>query len=80
MFQKKGRNARFRFPVDDSPIDRRRPAILRQQGSMQVEGAQTGHVPHHLGKHAEGHHNLQIGLPCTQGLQESLIFQFLRLK
>ena len=80
MFQEESGDARFRITINHRPVDGGCAAILRKQGSMQVEGAQSRHVPYHLRQHAESNDYLQIGLPCTQRLHKSLILQLLRLK
>ena len=80
MLQEEGGDTCFCFTVDDGPVDGGSSTILGQEGGVQVEGAQTGHVPHHFGQHAESHHNLQVGLPGAQGVQKLLVFQLLRLE
>ena len=66
--------------VDHGPVDGGGAAVLRQQGGVQVEGAQPGHRPHYLRKHPEAHYHKQIGLEGGQILQELLVLEFLRLQ
>ena len=47
---------------------------------MEVERAQTRHGPNDLGQHAEGYHDLQVGLQGAQFLEESRVFQLLGLE
>ena len=58
----KGRDARLPFPVDQRPVDGGGTAVLRQQRSVQVEGAQTRHRPDFARQHPEGHHHKEVGL------------------
>ena len=73
-------DSRFGFAVDDGPVDGGRTAILRQQCGVDVERAHTWHAPDYFGKHAEGHHNLQVGLIGSQLLCEVGVFHFYGLK
>ena len=75
VVQEEGGHAGFLVPVDDSPVDGGGTAVLRQQGGMEVEGAQWRHGPYHLGQHAECHHNLQVGIERLELLEEVLVAQ-----
>ena len=66
--------------VDDRPVDGSRTTILRQQGRMHIESAETGHGPNHLGQHAESHHHLQVSLVSTQLLHKFRVLHLYRLK
>ena len=66
--------------VDYRPVDRRRTAILRQQGGVQVKGSAFRHGPDHFRQHPEAHHYKQIGLPGGQFAQELFVLQFFRLQ
>ena len=68
------------LPVDDCPVDRGCAAVLRQQGGVEVEGAELGHRPYLLGKHPESHDDEQVRFPGTQRLQEFWILQLHRLQ
>ena len=68
------------LPVDHGPVDGSGAAVLRQQGSVQVEGAALGHAPDHLRKHPETNHHKQVGLPADQVHQELLVLEFFRLQ
>ena len=67
------------LPVNHRPVDGRGPAVLRQQGGVQVEGAQLGHFPYRLGQHAESHHHKQIGLQGGQLAEELRVLELFRL-
>ena len=73
VFEEERRDAGLLFAVDDCPVDGSRTAVLRQERSVEVEGAQGWHVPHHFGQHAEGHDDLQVGMKATQFFEELLI-------
>ena len=66
--------------IDHRPIDRCRTTVVRQQGGVQVHGAQRGHVPDHLGKHPEGDHHEQVGPEPGQFRKESRVAQPLGLE
>ena len=70
-----GRHAGHGLPVDHRPVDGRGAAVLRQQGGVEVDGAELRHGPHLLGQHAEGYDDEEVGLPGLQLLQESGILQ-----
>ena len=80
MFQEKGRNSGFSLSVDDRPVDRSSPTILRQQRGMQIESSQTRHVPYHFRQHTESHHNLQVSFQSSQLFQKLFVFQLFRLE
>ena len=66
--------------IDDRPVDGCSTTVLRQQGGMYIEGAEAGHVPHHLGQHAEGHHHLYVGMVGAQLFYELGVFHLHRLE
>ena len=70
MAEEEGRDARFLVAMDDGPVDRRRAAILRQQGGVQIERTQAWHFPNNARQHAEGDDDLQIGAECAQFVDE----------
>ena len=78
--EEKGCYTRLLVAVHNSPIERSSTTILRQQRSMQVESTHWRHIPHHLGQHTEGYHNLQMGIVAAQLFYESFIFQSLGLQ
>ena len=61
LVQQEGRDARFRLPVDDCPVDGRRTAVLRQQRGVEVERPQARHGPDYLGQHPECDDDPQVG-------------------
>ena len=66
--------------VYDGPVDGGGTTVLGQKGGVQVEGAQRGHAPDHLGQHTEGHHDLEIGLEGTELLYEQRVLQLFGLE
>ena len=80
VIEEEGGDTSLRLAIDDSPVDRRCATILRQQGGMHIERAETGHGPHHLGQHAESHHHLKVGTEATQLLHELGVFHLDRLQ
>ena len=80
VLQKEGSKACFFFAVDNRPVDGGRPAILRQQGSVQVESAQAGHLPDDFGQHPEGDDDLQVGFQRSKHRDESFAFQLFGLQ
>ena len=76
----KGGHTRHLLPVDDRPVDRSGAAVLRQQGGMQVEGAQRRHGPHHIGQHPETDHDKKIGLESLEGFEEVRVTQLFGLQ
>ena len=70
-----GRDSGNLLPVDDRPVDGGGAAVLWQQGSVEVEGAELWHGPDLLRKHPEGHDDEDIGLPGAQCFQELRILQ-----
>ena len=48
------------------PVDGRGPAVLREQGSMQVDSAQGRPVPNGFWKHPERHYHAQVCIPCIK--------------
>ena len=80
MVEEERGDTRLLLAIDDGPVDGRRPAVLRQECRMHIEGAESRHSPHHLRQHSEGHHHLQVGLILAQLLQEFLVFHFRRLQ
>ena len=75
-----GRDTRLTFAVDQRPVDGGGAAVLRQQRSVQVEGAQTRHGPDFARQHPEGHHHKEVGLEGSQLGEELRIAQLLRLQ
>ena len=47
---------------------------------MQVESAETRHLPNLLREHAEGHHHEEVGLEGPQLCEELRVLEFQRLK
>ena len=69
--------------VDDGPVDRCGPTVLRQQRSVQVESAEPGHCPDNLGQHAVQNFpffSILLTLMGAECLDEIRRFQFLRLE
>ena len=60
--------------IDDCPVYRCCATILRQQGCMNIECAETRHRPYHLRKHAERHYHLEVGIIGTQGFNKLRVF------
>ena len=79
MVEEERSDTRLLVTVDDGPVHGSRTTVLGQQCRVEVEGTHGRHGPHYLGKHAEGHHDLQVCLQGTQLCQELLILEFLRL-
>ena len=61
------------------PMNGGSPPVLRQEGAVKVDGAETWPVPNHLGQHSEGHHDAQVGVPLVELGVESLVFELLGL-
>ena len=80
MVQQERCYAGLLLAVDDGPVDRCGPTVLRQQRSVQVESAEPGHCPDNLGQHAESDDDRQVGIQCAECLDEIRRFQFLRLE
>ena len=80
VVKEEGGHAALGIAMDDGPVDGRGTAVLRQERGMEVERAQTRHGPNDLGQHAEGYHDLQVGLQGAQFLEESRVFQLLGLE
>ena len=55
-------DTRLCVTIDDGPVDGGSTTVLRQEGSMQIEGAERGQCPYDLWQHAEGYDDLQVGL------------------
>ena len=70
MAEEEGGDACFLVAMDDGPVDRRRAAVLRQQGGVQIERAQAWHFPNNARQHAEGNDDLQIGVELAQFVDE----------
>ena len=66
VVEEEGGDTCLTLAIDDCPVDGRGSAILRQQGGVDVERAETGHGPHHFGQHTESHHHLQVGVVGAQ--------------
>ena len=47
---------------------------------MEIERAQSRHIPHDLGKHPEGDDDLEIGVQRAQLGKERFVLELLRLK
>ena len=80
VLQEKSSDTGLCIAVDDGPVDRRRTAVLGQKGGVQVERAQAGHGPHHLGQHPEGNDHLQVGPPGAELREEGFVLQLLGLQ
>ena len=80
MFEEERGDARFRFAVDDGPVDGGGSTVLRQQRRVQVECAHGRHVPHHFGQHAESYHDLQVGTQGAEFFHKGFVFQLNRLQ
>ena len=76
--QKRG-GPRHRFAIQDCPVNGCRTAVLRQQGSVKVDGAQAGEIPNHFWQHSEGDHHPQVRRPRFKGGPEFGRLQLLRL-
>ena len=75
VFEEEGGYARLLIAVDYGPVYGGGTAVLWQKGGVKVEGSQRGHVPDHLGQHAEGHHYLEVGLEGSELFYEKRILQ-----
>ena len=80
VVQHKGSDAALRLAVDNRPVDRRGPPVLRQQRRMQVKRPQRRHRPNNLGQHPESDHDSQVGPQRPERLDELRIFQFFGLQ
>ena len=80
VVQQEGRDARFRLPVDDCPVDGRRTAVLRQQRGVEVERPQARHGPDYLGQHPECDDDPQVGPQCLHRRDEFRGLEFLGLQ
>ena len=69
-----------RLTVDQGPVDGGCAAVGGQQRGMEVERALGRHGPHHARQHPEGHHDEHVGIPASEGRQELLVLEGLRLK
>ena len=56
--------------IDYRPVYGGSAAVLRQEGSMHVEGAKSGHPPYHFGQHAEGNDSLDVGVETAKLFDE----------
>ena len=66
--------------LNDRPVERRRPPVLRQQGRMDIDATQRGKVKNSLGqKLSEGCHGNQIRSQFSECIHKFLIFRPLRL-
>ena len=68
------------LPVDHGPVDGGRSPVLRQQGGVEIDGAEFRHGPHHLRQHAEGHHHDEVRLPGLERLEELRVLELLGLQ
>ena len=80
MVEEEGGDAGLGVAVDDGPVDGRCAAVLRQEGGVEVEGAEAGHGPHGFGEHSESHDNLEVGLEGTELVEKFGGLQLLGLK
>ena len=80
VVEQERRDAGLGFAVDDGPVDRRGPAVLRKQRGVQVECSQPRHGPDHFGKHAERDDDPQIGFQRLHGFDELRRFQLFGLQ
>jgi hypothetical protein len=80
MLEEKGGYASLLVTVYDGPVDGGGSAVLREQGTVEIEGAQAWHVPYYFREHTEGYYYLEIGLKGGKGFKEGRIFQLFRLK
>ena len=80
LVEEEGGEARLSLPVDDGEVDGCCATVLGQEGGMEVEGAQSRHLPHYGRQHPEGHHDEQVGMVRGQLLQKRLVFQLFGLQ
>ena len=66
--------------VDHCPVYRGGASVLRQQGGVEIECAQTWHSPYRFRKHSEGDHYEKVRIPALEGFEEFRIFEGYRLE
>ena len=79
VLEQKCGGPRHRFAIQDCPVNGCRTAVLRQQRSVKVDGAQAGEIPNHFWQHSEGDHHPQVRRPRFKGGPEFGRLQLLRL-
>ena len=80
VLKEEGGYASLLVTVYYCPVNGSGTAILGQQRTVQVKGAQTRHAPYNLGEHAERHHNLQVGIQGRELINESGILKLFGLQ
>ena len=75
VLQEESGHTRLSITVHHRPVDGRGTTILGQQRSVQVEGAQRRHGPHHLRQHSEGYHDVQVGPDGAQLVHKLLVLE-----
>ena len=80
VLEEESRGPRHRLTIHDRPVDGRGPAVLGQEGGVQVKSTDLRHVPDHYGQHAKGNDHLQVGLVAAQLLDKGGVLEIGRLQ
>ena len=79
VFQEESCNSRLCLAVHHGPVDGSRPTVFRQQGGMEIEGAERWHGPYRLRKHPECNYNKKVGIELAQSFNETRVLQLFGL-
>lgn len=75
MLEEEGGDSRLGVAVDYRPVYGGGSTVTGQQGGVEVECSEPGHLPNHFGEHPERDDNEQVGLETLQFADKFRIFE-----